>query len=144
MSLFQAIGTAASSLTVQRTWMDAISDNIANVNTVRPWDEAPFQARMVVAQAVGANGGAGTSDGSSGIGRGTSVVGIALDGSPEGRIVYDPSHPFANDEGLVRQAEVDLGDQMVQLLTAQRAYQANLAVVERARDAYQAALQIGR
>mgnify|MGYP002779002751 CR=1 FL=1 len=65
-------------------------------------------------------------------------------GDPEGRIVYEPDHPMANADGYVRYPDIDLGDQMVQLLMAQRGYQANLAVVERATSAYQAALQLGK
>jgi flagellar basal-body rod protein FlgC len=65
-------------------------------------------------------------------------------GDPEGRVVYEPDHPLANEEGYVRYPDIDMGDQMVALLMAQRGYQANLAVVERATNAYQAALQLGK
>jgi flagellar basal-body rod protein FlgC len=144
MGLFQAIHTAGSALTVHRTWMDAISDNIANVNTVRPFDQTPFQERLVVARSVDDVGTPGSPVPGDGIGTGTSVAGIAYGGDPQGRITYDPTHPYANAQGLVRYPDIDLGDQMVQMMTAQRAYQANLSVIDRARDAYQAALQIGK
>ena len=62
----------------------------------------------------------------------------------EVEVVYDPSHPLANEEGMVRYPDIDMGDQMVSLMMAQRGYQANLAVVERATTAYQAALQLGK
>jgi flagellar basal-body rod protein FlgC len=68
---------------------------------------------------------------------------VAL-GSAAGRLVYDPSHPLADAGGYVRYPDVDLGQQMGQLIMAQRGYQANLSVVDRAREAYQAALQLGR
>jgi flagellar basal-body rod protein FlgC len=67
-----------------------------------------------------------------------------LYGSAEGRLVHDPSHPLADENGMIRMPDIELGDQMTQLIAAQRGYQANLAVVERARDAYAQALQIGR
>ena len=74
---------------------------------------------------------------------GAQVAGLEL-GSPEGRLVYDPTHPYADEGGYVRMPDIDLGSQMSQMIMAQRGYQANLAVVDRAKDAYQAALQIGK
>ena len=119
-------------MTVNRKWLDAISDNIANINTTKPMNEEAFRARYVVAQAVDYGRPAGTM-----------VSGIALSDG-EGRIVYDPKNPNANEEGYVRLPDIDLGSQMTQLIMAQRAYQANAAVVDRAKSSYEAALQIGR
>ena len=129
MSNFGALGVSGSALQVFRTWMDSVGDNIANVNTIRGTNEEAFRARYVVASSK-ENGG-------------VAVSGIEL-GSAEGRLVYQPDHPLADEDGMVRAPDVDLGDQMTQLMVAQRGYQANLAVVDRARDAYLAALQIGR
>ena len=126
---FDAIGIAGSALTVHRKWLDAVSDNIATVNTVRPTSEAAFQARFVEAQA-----GEGTT--------GVHVTGIQY-GSAEGRMVYEPNHPLADVDGYVRYPEIDLASQMGYLIMAQRGYQANAAVVDRARDMYTAAIQIG-
>jgi flagellar basal-body rod protein FlgC len=97
MGLFGAIDAATSGAHVSRVWLDAISDNVANVNTDRPGDEEPFRARMV---------------------RVTSI-----------------------DRG--RNPVVDLGVEMTNLLIANRSYQANLRVIEHARDSYKSALQIG-
>ncbi len=133
MALFDAIDIAGSGVTVYRKWLDAVSDNIANVNTVRPTSGEAFRARYVVARAV--DYGAGTG--------GVVVGGIAL-GDPAGRLVYDPQHPLADAQGMVRLPDIDLASQMTQLIMAQRGYQANLAVVTRARDAYQAAIGLGR
>ena len=132
MSIFGTIGISGSGLLVHRKWLDAVSDNVANINTVRSTDEAAFQARMVVAQAN-----------EYGEGGGVRVAGAAF-GNPEGRLVHQPDHPLADEDGYVRYPDVDLGDQMVQLMIAQRAYQANLSVVDRARDTYMHALQIGK
>ena len=131
MTIFGAIGVAGSGMTVYRKWLDAISDNLSNMSTVRSTDEDAFQARYVVAQSIeGGNGG-------------VQVAGIAL-GSAEGRLVYEPDHPLADEDGNVRYPEIDMASQMTQMIMAQRGYQANAAVVDRARDAYQSALQIGR
>jgi flagellar basal-body rod protein FlgC len=137
MTMFGALHTAGSGLTVHRKWLDAVGDNIANINTVRSTEDEAFRARYVVAQSVN-DGTAGE-----GIGNGSRVAGV-LFGDAEGRLVYQPDHPLADEQGLVRLPDVDLSDQMTQLLVAQRGYQANLSVIDRARDAYQAALQIGR
>ncbi len=58
--------------------------------------------------------------------------------------MYDPENPVANKEGYVRKTSIDLGTQMSELIMAQRGYQANAAVVDRAQSIYQAALQIGK
>ena len=131
--MFDSIGISGSALSVHRRWMDAVSDNIANINTVSSTDGEAFKERMVVAQAVDYGSGEG----------GVRVAGAAF-GSGEGRLVYEPTHPLADAEGYVRYPDIDLGEQMTQLIMAQRGYQANLAVVERATNAYQAALQLGK
>ncbi|GAA0609636.1 flagellar basal body rod protein FlgC [Sporichthya brevicatena] len=133
MSLFSVFGIAGSGVTVHRKWLDAVADNIANVNTVRSTNEEAFRARYVLAQAVDYGNGTG----------GVAVAGAVL-GNAEGRIVYDPQHPLADENGNVRLPDIDLAAQMTQLIVAQRGYQASLAVVDRARDAYSAAIQIGR
>jgi len=127
---FDAIGIAGTGLTLHRKWLDAVSDNLANINTAKPTDGAAFQARYVVAQE-----GAGVS--------GAYVAGAAY-GSAEGRMVYEPDNPVADAEGYVRYPDIDLSEQMGSLIMAQRGYQANAAVVDRAKETYQAALQIGR
>jgi flagellar basal-body rod protein FlgC len=127
---FDAIGIAATGLTLHRKWLDAVSDNLANINTATPTSGAAFQARYVVAQA-----GEGTS--------GVYVSGAAY-GDPAGRLVYEPDNPLADEQGYVRYPDIDLATQMGQLIMAQRGYQANAAVVDRAKETYQAALQIGR
>ncbi|HEV7848756.1 MAG TPA: flagellar basal body rod C-terminal domain-containing protein [Mycetocola sp.] len=127
---FDAIGIAGTALTVHRKWLDAVSDNLANANTVTSTDGDAFQARYVLAQA-----GEGTS--------GVHVAGAAY-GDPEGRMVHQPDHPLADADGYVRYPDIDMASQMGQLIMAQRGYQANAAVVDRAKETYQAAIQIGR
>lgn len=127
---FDAISIAGSGLNVHRAWLDATADNISNVNTaVSPAEEA-FRERFVAVQA--------DKDGP-----GAQVVG-AMFGSGEGRLVYEPESPLADEAGYVRYPDVDLGQQMSNLILAQRGYAANAAVVDRAKNSYEAALQIGR
>jgi len=132
MGTFGAIGIASTGMTVHRKWLDAVSDNLANQNTVRGTDEEAYRAKHVIATEI-----------ASADGGGVQVAGIAL-GSAEGRMVYEPTNPLADDDGYVRYPDVDMASQMTQLIIAQRGYQANAAVVDRARASYEAALQIGR
>ncbi|MDH6237281.1 flagellar basal body rod C-terminal domain-containing protein [Cryobacterium sp. CG_9.6] len=127
---FDAIGIAGSGLTVHRQWLDALADNMANVNTATSTDGSAFQARYIAAQ---------EGDGVSGV----YATGVTL-GSAEGRMVFEPNNPLADPAGYVRYPEIDLAEQMGQLIMAQRGYQANAAVVDRAKTTYEAALQIGR
>lgn len=134
MGLFQALDTAVTGATMSRVWLDSIADNVANVNTTRPADEEPFRARQVIAQSI---------DGTNGIGRGVRVKEIALsDADPN--IIYDPTHPHADEFGLVQQSNVRLDKEMTNLLLANRVYSMNLSVMSRAVSAYRSALQIGR
>ncbi|HEV7956242.1 MAG TPA: flagellar basal body rod C-terminal domain-containing protein [Marisediminicola sp.] len=127
---FDAIGIAGTGLSTHRKWLDAISDNLANVNTATSTDGAAFQARYVAVQA---------GDGTTGV-----YVSGAAYGDAEGRLVHEPTHPLADADGYVRYPDIDLASQMGQLIMAQRGYQASAAVVDRARETYTAALQIGR
>lgn len=127
---FDAIGIAGSALTVHRKWLDAVSDNLANMNTVTSTNGEAFRARYVEA-AEGAEG-----------------TGVYVKSTPrgdaEGRLVYQPDHPLADAEGNVRYPDIDLAEQMGALIIAQRGYQANAQVVDRARETYLAALEIGK
>nr|BFF15479.1 hypothetical protein GCM10025699_67820 [Microbacterium flavescens] len=80
MTAFDAIGIASTGLTVHRKWLDAVSDNIANANTVKSMDDTAFQARYIEVQE----------------GDGTSGVFVKADryGSEEGRVTYQPDHPW--------------------------------------------------
>lgn len=129
MTTFGAIGIASTGMTVNRKWLDSISDNITNANDVSATNQAAFQARYVVASEMS--------------GGGVQVAGI-VEGSAQGRLVYDPQHPLADQDGNVRMPDIDMASEMTQLIIAQRAYQASAAVVDRAKTTYEAALQIGK
>ncbi len=130
MSMFGAMDTAATGVHLGRVWMDAVSDNIANLDTVRPAGQEPFRARLVIAQDRAGQAG-------------VAVRGIALkSGDPV--VVYDPENPLADEGGYVTRPQVDLSEEMTHMLVAQRLYQANLAMIQQARDTYTSALQIGQ
>jgi flagellar basal-body rod protein FlgC len=130
MSTFNAIGVAGTGVTVYRKYLDAVSDNIANMDNVSRTSEKAFQARYVIAQQAAD-------------GNGAQVGGVAL-GNAEGVLTYDPDNPLADSQGYVRRPDIDLGSQMAQMMMAQRAYQANLSVVDRAKESYTAAINLGK
>ena len=135
MSIFSAISTSGTGLSTFRTWIDVIANNMANINTVKPTSGAAFQAQYVQAQEV-----AGTADG---VGAGVGVTALPLS-SAAGRLTYQPNNPLADAKGYVRLPDIDMGEQMGNLIMAQRAFQANAAVVDRARDTYLDAINIGK
>lgn len=125
---FDAIGIAGTALTVHRKWLDAVSDNLANMNNASRTDGAAFQARYVE-----------VAEGADGV-----YVKSTPQGDAEGRVVYQPDHPLADAGGYVRYPDIDLAEQMGALIIAQRGYQANAQLVDRARETYLAALEIGK
>jgi flagellar basal-body rod protein FlgC len=128
--MFGALNAASSGVSLGRQWMDTISDNVANINTVRPAGQQPYRAQLVVAQSR-----PGT--------EGVDAVGITQQGGqPE--VVYDPENPLADGNGYVTRPVVDLGTEMTNMIVAERLYQANLSTMSSAREAYQAALGIGK
>jgi flagellar basal-body rod protein FlgC len=127
--MFGALDAASTGVTLGRTWMDVISDNVANANTVRPGGEEPFRAKMVVAEAQQDNGG-------------VAVTGLReAAGAPD--VVFDPENPLADDRGYVTHPKVDMTEEMTNMLMATRLYQANLSVMQQARDSYAQALRLG-
>lgn len=127
--MFGALDTASTGVLLGRAWMDTISDNVANVNTVRPAGQEPFRARNVVARSLD--------------GRGVGVAAVVEQAGPP-EVAFDPDNPLADADGYVTRPKVDLSEEMTRMLMAGRLYQANLSVMQQARDAYTAALQIGR
>jgi flagellar basal-body rod protein FlgC len=132
--IFSTLGVATSGMGVYKTWLNAVADNVANMNNVVRTDEPAFQERFVLVEPV---------VDADGVGSGARVSG-AVFGDPDGRLAYEPNHPLADEEGMVRRPNLDLTDQMVYLQLAQRGYQANVSTFETARQAYESILSIGR
>ena len=145
MGLFDAVSISASGLTAERLRMDVISNNIANANTTRTEEGGPYRRRMVVFQAREGE----TSSffdilqGKVQSGAGVRAVRIVKDASPL-RQVYDPSHPDADQQGLVDLPNVNLVAEMVDLIAATRAYEANVTALNSAKTMAARALEIGR
>lgn len=130
MALFDAMAASASGMTVMRTWLDSIADNMANTQSAARPGEDPFNSRLVIA--VANDDGLGVH------------VGEIDERDETPSFKFEPEHPYADEAGMVAYPGIDLGVEMTNMVAAQRAYQANVSALQSARDAYQAALRLGR
>jgi flagellar basal-body rod protein FlgC len=152
MSFFSALRTSASGLTAQRLRMDLISNNIANAETTRTPEGGAYR-RQVALFTPKTDGRATFLDllrGSVPPGQpggpsleGVQTLQIAQDQAPM-RMVYDPSHPDANESGYVEYPNVNPVTEMTDMLSATRSYEANVTVLNAAKAMAQRALDIGR
>ena len=151
MGLFSSIAIASTGMSAERLRTDVIADNIANVNTTRTADGGPFRRSRVVLRP--------RADQpswrlpflpdilDSGGGKGVRVVEVQKDRKTEPRFVYDPTHPDAISTGprtgYVEMPNVDIVTEMVDMISASRAYEANASVIEGSKTMFQRALEIG-
>jgi flagellar basal-body rod protein FlgC len=137
MNLISGIDITAGALNAQQTRLDIVAQNIANAQTTRTAAGGPYQRQVVSFETElikQANGQPLQT---------VRISGISPDRTP-GQKVYNPQHPDASPDGLVTMPNVDLSFEMVDLITASRAYQANLAVVKSARELAMKTLDIGK
>ena len=141
MSMFGGMEISASALTAERLRMDVVAENLANAQTTRGADGQPYRRKEVVLQERAASFGASLSAAMSG--GGVEVAGIAEDQTPLKR-VYDPGHPDADAEGYVSMPNVDTVTEMVDLISAQRAYEANVTAMQAAKQMFARTLELLR
>jgi flagellar basal-body rod protein FlgC len=149
MGLFDALGISGSGLTAQRLRMDVTAENLANAQSTRGADGQPYRRKEVVLREAG-DGFAGAlrsavaaGGGSSAAGRGVEVTGINEDPLP-GRRVFDPTHPDANQQGYVTLPNVNSVTEMVDLIDASRAYEANVTAMQAAKQMFTKTLELLR
>jgi flagellar basal-body rod protein FlgC len=147
MGLYSSIEVSASGLSAERLAMDVIANNLANVNTTRTPEGGAFKRQLVVfaqKQEVDPNASLDPLDPSTANDPGKSrdgveAVGIVNDTGPD-RLVYDPTHPDADARGYVHMPNIDVVKEMVDMISASRAYQANVTAIQEARSMGGAAL----
>lgn len=148
MGMFNAIDTSASGMSAERLRMDVISNNIANVNTTRTPEGTAFRRKYVVFEPRTEN----TSETSfSSVfademekpGSGVRAVSIENDDSPFS-LKYDPGNPDANADGYVQMPNVNIVAEMTDMITASRAYEANVTAVSSAKSMAMKTLDIGK
>lgn len=146
MNFFKSMNISASGMTAERMRMDIISRNIANANTTRTAAGTPYRRQMAVLSEVQGNtfedmlsraiGGAMT-------GNGVEVSAVVEDRSPF-KLIYNPGHPDADEDGYVRMPNVDAVTEMINMISATRAYEANVTSLNSAKSMAMKALEIGR
>jgi flagellar basal-body rod protein FlgC len=139
ISLLSGIDSTAAALDAERVRMDVVSQNIANVNTTRGPDGKPYQRQQVVFASVLNAAQAGDI----GPTQKVQITRIEKDSRPP-RMVYMPGHPDANAQGMVATPDINIHEEMVDMITASRTYEANLAVAKNAHTLALQALSIGR
>lgn len=131
MSLFNVFSIAGSALSAQSLRLNAVASNLANADSVATSDGTAYRAKHVVFQAT-----------PMGTGQGVRVTQVVEDAGPA-RMMYDPKNPMANEEGYVAMPNVNVVDEMVNMISASRAYQTNAELMSTARTLMQRTLQIG-
>ena len=125
---YPVLGISTSGAETAQQWLQAVSHNIANVNTVRPAGQQPFRAQQLYVNTREEGG--------------VEVTGLG-ESQDVAQRTFDPDNPLADAQGFVTLPVVDLGAQMSDMLMAQRMFQVNLAVHQTGIDTYRAALRIG-
>ena len=145
MDIDGTLGISASGLRAERLRLDVIASNLANANTTRTAEGGPYRRKNVVFESQGMESDfAATIEALSeeGARQGVAVADVVEDSTPP-RLVFDPGHPDANPEGYVAYPNVNSVSEMVDLMAATRAYEANVQAVNATRRMAEAALSIG-
>ena len=124
-SLLPTLETSVRGMTLQQRFLEIIARNIANANTTRTAEGGPYRRQIGVASE----------------GTGGPTAEISQDSQP-GRLVYDPGHPDANEAGFVEYPNVDSETEIVDLMVARRAFEANASVFEAAKNMLKRAMEI--
>lgn len=145
MKVFSSMAISASALSAEKMRIDVVSQNVANMNTTRTPEGGPYQRRRVVFSEL-------LGDASSrrfvrlpnrGPSHGVRVSQVVQDETPP-RMVHDPGHPDADENGFVAMPDINIVNEMVDLITASRAYETNVQVLNVSKSLAMKALEIGR
>lgn len=148
MSIFSGINTSATALTAQRTRMDIIAENLANAQTTRAKNGLPYRRKLTIFQE--------RNDGETSFpqmlinkkekkqeNRGVEIIGVLEDKKAFG-MRYEPGHPDANENGYVMTSNVDPIVEMVDMISAQRSYEANVTAINTSKAILSRALEIAK
>ncbi len=144
MGLFDAVDIAGSGLSAERLRMDVTAENLANAQTTRGANGGAYRRKEVVLQQVDGGGFRTALAGAMGGGNrpgGVQAAGIVEDASPL-KQVYDPGHPDANAQGYVQMPNVNPVTEMVDLISASRAYEANVTAMQTAKSMFTRTLDL--
>lgn len=134
MSLFNIFNIAGSGMTAQSQRLNAVASNLANVDSATGPDGKPYKAKQVMFETMPIAGQPGA---------GVKVSAVVEDNSPM-KVVYDPKHPMANEQGYVTLPNVNPVDEMVNMISASRSYQNNVDVLNTSKTLLLKTLTIGQ
>jgi flagellar basal-body rod protein FlgC len=143
MDLESSIQISASGLKANRTWINVISANLANVNTTKTSEGVPYMRKTVVYESVPDEGFAGELNTAMSEASEKVKVSDIVSDMRDFRQVYDPGHPDANEKGIVLMPNINPVEEMANLLNASRSYEANLAALQTARQLALKSIDIG-
>lgn len=132
MSLFNVFNVAGSAMTAQSQRLNVVASNLANADSTTSANGQPYRAKQVVFSVA-----------QMGDGQGVKVAGVVEDASPL-RMVYDPKHPMADGQGYVAMPNVNVVEEMVNMISASRAYQNNVDVMNASKTMLLKTLTIGQ
>lgn len=145
MDLFTAMNVGSSALSAERTRMNLISSNLANVNTTRTAEGGPYRRKDAVFAAVPATDSFGQALGNAADKQVNGVqVNEIVEDKSQPRMQYDPGHPDANQQGYVAMPNVNVVEEMADMITASRVYEANVMTVQAAKNMALKTLEIGK
>lgn len=135
MSLFRVFDISSSAMQAQSARLNAVASNLANAESVTSSNGQPYRAKQVVFQAAPVGSGRNA--------LGVKVAGVYEDPSPA-RLVYQPSNPLADANGYVTMSNVDVVEEMTNMISASRAYQTNIEVMNTAKTLLTRTLALGQ
>ncbi|MDD5299479.1 MAG: flagellar basal body rod protein FlgC [Gallionella sp.] len=134
MSLFNIFNVAGSGMAAQAQRLNVVASNLANADSTTSANGQPYRAKQVVFSAAPVDGSGA---------QGVKVITVVEDNSPM-HMVYDPKHPMANEQGYVSMPNVKVVDEMVNMISASRAYQNNVDVMNTSKTLLLKTLTIGQ
>ena len=137
MNKFSAIDISASGMAAERLRMEVAANNIANANASASPDGQPYQRRVVAFASAMDQAANLTAHGLSGV----EIIGVRQDESPF-PLIYDPSHPDADQDGMVKMPNVQMPNEMIDMMTASRSYEANLRAISIFKEMVEQSLQL--
>ena len=146
MGFLDSMSVSASALTATRMRMDIVAENMANVNTTRTAEGTPYRRKYVVFQEMKSDKDVGFTTYLNRANRtkgGVRVSHIGYDES-EYKLDFNPTHPDADEEGYVRMPNVDVVQEMVDMMSAYRAYEANITAINAFKDMAVKTLELGK
>lgn len=132
--MFEGLNINGSALTAHKTFLDTVSNNIANINTPTKPGEETYKRQEVIFESF-----KDKLDTELGV-----KVSSIVSADRDDRLVLDPENEYADDEGYVHYADIDLSEEMADMLVAQRGYQINLSALNNMKEIYETALTIGK